>query len=88
VLLKPVFLLVKLINTSYENSILKRLSLLSSNFFKTLNRFYENSVTARIAKLITEMLYNSAIIGFFHKKRQNVQVVGTFSGIPDNKRLL
>jgi len=44
------------------------LSLLSSTFLKTLNRFYENSVTARIAKLITEMLYNSAIIGFFTRK--------------------
>jgi len=56
VLLKPVFLLVKLINTSYENSILKRVVTSVINFFKTLNRFYENSVTARIAKLITEML--------------------------------
>lgn len=68
VLLKPVFLLVKLINTSYENSILKRVVTSVINFFKTLNRFYENSVTVRIAKLITEMLYNSAIIGFFTRK--------------------
>ncbi|HOM02317.1 MAG TPA: O-antigen ligase family protein [Acetivibrio sp.] len=68
VLLKPIFLMIKVINTSYENSILKRIVTSVINFFKKLNHFYENSLTARIAKFITEMLYNSAIIGFFTRK--------------------
>jgi O-antigen ligase len=68
VLLKPVFFVIQVINTSYESSILKKVVTSVINFFRKLNSFYENSLTAYIAKSITEILHNSAIIGFFIRK--------------------
>ncbi|GAE87356.1 hypothetical protein [Acetivibrio straminisolvens] len=60
--------MIQVINTSYESSILKKVVTSVINFFRKLNSFYENSLTAYIAKSITEILHNSAIIGFFIRK--------------------
>ncbi|HHV30240.1 O-antigen ligase family protein [Acetivibrio mesophilus] len=68
VLLKPIIFMIQVINTSYESSILKKVVTSIINFFRKLNHFYENSFTAYIAKSITGLLYNSAIIGFFTRK--------------------
>lgn len=60
--------MIQVINVSYENSILKKIITFIHTLFKRLNNAYENSFTAYLAKSITGMLYNSAIIVFFTRK--------------------
>jgi hypothetical protein len=64
-LLKPIFFVINIINTSYENSILKRLIDFIFGIFRKLNTLYENSFTSYLASSVTGLFQNSAIIGFF-----------------------
>lgn len=64
-LLKPVIFIINLINTSYENSVLKRFIEFIFGIFRKLNTFYENSFASYLARSVTNLLKNSAIIGFF-----------------------
>lgn len=68
VLLKPIFLMIQIINTSYENSFFKRIIDFIGVLLRRLNNAYENSFTAYVAKSVTGLLYNSAIIGFLTRK--------------------
>ena len=68
VFIKLVFLITSRIRSSYENSYFKKIIDFIINTFKKLNVFYENSISGRVMKKITELLYNSAILGFFFKK--------------------
>lgn len=67
-LLKPVFFLAKRIEASYENSYIQKIINIVLLFFRRLNTTYENSLTAYVARSLTGLLYNSAIIGFFIRK--------------------
>ena len=65
VLLKPIFFIIRIINTSYEGSVFKRVMDFIFGFFRRLNTAYENSFTSYLVRSITNFFYNSAIIGFF-----------------------
>ena len=68
VFVKIMFFIINRIDSSYENSFFKKILDFIINAFKKLNLFYENSISGRAMKKMTELLYNSAILGFFFRK--------------------
>lgn len=68
VFIKFVFFIINRIDSSYENSFFKKIIDFIINAFKKLNVFYENSICGHTMKKLTEILCNSAILGFFFKK--------------------
>ena len=68
VFVKIMFFIINRIDSSYENSFFKKILDFIFNAFKKLNLFYENSISGRAMKKMTELLYNSAILGFFFRK--------------------
>ena len=67
VFIKFVFFIINRIDSSYENSFLKKIIDFIINAFKKLNVFYENSICGHTMKKLTELLCNSAILGFSSK---------------------
>lgn len=60
--------MIRIIEVSYEESIIKRIVDFIMAFFRKVNTFYENSVAARIASIIATVLCNSSIIRFFARR--------------------